>query len=71
VYRGDVPNAFEFIVVAALRVRQLVRGSLPRVTGAHKKTRIAQDEVLAGKVGKAEVPSTEAPVASPRERQSV
>jgi DNA-directed RNA polymerase subunit K/omega len=50
VYRSDVINAFEFVVVAGLRVRQLVRGCTARVGGDHKTTVIAQHEVLAGKV---------------------
>jgi DNA-directed RNA polymerase subunit K/omega len=47
----DVPNSFEFVVLASLRVRQLVDGCTPRVVGGEgKKTTIAQREVLAGKV---------------------
>jgi DNA-directed RNA polymerase subunit K/omega len=46
----EVANAFEFVVIASLRVRQLVDGCTPRVTGEGKITSIAQREVLAGKV---------------------
>ena len=47
----DVPNNFEFVVLASLRVRQLVDGCTPRVGGeGGKKTTIAQREVLAGKI---------------------
>jgi DNA-directed RNA polymerase subunit omega len=48
----DVPNNFEFVVLASLRVRQLVDGCTPRVDAGGKKTTIAQREVLAGKIGK-------------------
>jgi DNA-directed RNA polymerase subunit K/omega len=46
----EVANAFEFVVIASLRVRQLVDGCTPRVEGEGKVTSIAQREVLAGKV---------------------
>jgi DNA-directed RNA polymerase subunit K/omega len=47
----EVANAFEFVVIASLRVRQLVDGCTPRVDGhGGKVTSIAQREVLAGKV---------------------
>jgi DNA-directed RNA polymerase subunit K/omega len=42
--------AFEFAVVAGLRVGQLVRGCAPRVAAAHKVTVTAQLEVAEGKV---------------------
>lgn len=50
----EVSNAFEFVVLASLRVRQLVNGCTPRVEGEGKKTVIAQREVLAGMVPKLE-----------------
>ena len=43
-------NTFEFVVLASLRVRQLVDGCTPRVSWDGKKTAIARREVLAGKV---------------------
>jgi DNA-directed RNA polymerase subunit K/omega len=43
-------NTFEFVVVASLRVRQLVDGCTPRVPWDGKKTAIARRDVLAGKV---------------------
>jgi DNA-directed RNA polymerase subunit K/omega len=43
-------NTFEFVVIASLRVRQLVDGCTARVAGDGKKTAIARREVLAGKV---------------------
>jgi DNA-directed RNA polymerase subunit K/omega len=45
-----IGNSFEFVVLASLRVRQLVDGCTPRVDGEGKKTTIAKREVLAGKV---------------------
>jgi DNA-directed RNA polymerase subunit K/omega len=47
---NGVGNSFEFVVLASLRVRQLVDGCTPRVEGGGKKTTIAKREVLAGKV---------------------
>jgi len=43
-------NTFEFVVLASLRVRQLVDGCTPRVSWDGKKIAIARREVLAGKV---------------------
>ena len=41
-------GAFQFVVLATLRVAQLMRGSRPKVDGIHKATVIAQLEVSAG-----------------------
>ena len=49
-------NTFEFVVLASLRVRQLVDGCTPRVAWEGKKTAIARREVLAGKVPRIDVP---------------
>jgi hypothetical protein len=46
-------GAFEFVVLARLRVVQLMRGCTPRIEGDFKTTTIAQLEVAAGKVTKA------------------
>jgi DNA-directed RNA polymerase subunit K/omega len=46
-------NRFEFVVIAGLRARQLLAGSVPRETG-DKKITIAQREVLRRKVVKIE-----------------
>jgi DNA-directed RNA polymerase subunit K/omega len=46
-------NRFEFVVLAGMRARQLLRGALPRETG-EKKTTIARREVLRRKVEKLE-----------------
>jgi hypothetical protein len=43
-------TAFEFVVLAALRSAQLMRGCTPRVDGAHKTTVTAQLEIAAGRV---------------------
>jgi DNA-directed RNA polymerase subunit K/omega len=48
-------NTFEFVVVASLRVRQLVDGCTPRVSWDGKKTAIARREVQAGKVARIEL----------------
>ena len=50
--RSATSNAFEFVSIAVLRTQQLVRGCIPRVAGAgeHKKTTLAQMEIVAGKV---------------------
>lgn len=50
VNRPPETNAFEFVIVAALRAQQLQRGCTPRVAGDHKKITTAQMEVVAGKV---------------------
>ena len=45
--RSKLPNSFEFVVTAGARARQLLAGSTPRVAVAdHKKTTIAQQEVV-------------------------
>jgi len=43
-------NAFEFVVVSALRAAQLMRGCTPRVAPGFKHITTAQMEVAAGKV---------------------
>lgn len=50
VQRPIEQNAFEFVVLASLRARQLARGCTPRVAGAEKITITAQMEVAEGKV---------------------
>ena len=45
--RSKLPNSFEFVVMAGARARQLLAGSTPRVdVGTHKKTTVAQQEVV-------------------------
>ncbi len=48
-------NAFEFVVVAGARAKQLIRGCTPRTTGSEKIMKLAQKEVLEGKVEKVPV----------------
>lgn len=50
IWRPDRSNAFEFVVVSALRAAQLMRGCTPRVAAGFKHTTTAQLEVAAGKV---------------------
>ena len=48
-------NSFEFVVTAGARARQLMAGSVPRVfVGEHKKTTVAQQEVVTKMVEKIE-----------------
>jgi DNA-directed RNA polymerase omega subunit len=45
--RSKLANSFEFVVTAGARARQLLAGSVPRVEpGLHKKTTVAQQEVI-------------------------
>ena len=45
--RSKLPNSVEFVVTAGARARQLLAGSTPRVeVGDHKKTTVAQQEVV-------------------------
>jgi DNA-directed RNA polymerase omega subunit len=53
--RSKLSNSFEFVVMAGARARQLLAGSTPRVTvGEHKKTTVAQQEVITKAVEKIE-----------------
>jgi DNA-directed RNA polymerase subunit K/omega len=53
--RTKLPNSFEFVVTAGARARQLMAGSVPRVeVGDHKKTTVAQREVVTKVVEKIE-----------------
>ena len=51
--RTPKTNRFEFVVLAGLRARQLLRGALPREEG-EKTVTIAQREILRRKVEKIE-----------------
>jgi DNA-directed RNA polymerase subunit K/omega len=59
VHRTDVPNAFEFVIVAGARARQLLRGCTPRTSGNEKLVRLAQKEVKEGKISKQAVEPAE------------
>jgi DNA-directed RNA polymerase subunit K/omega len=51
--RSKLPNSFEFVVTAGARARQLLAGSTPRVAvNDHKKTTVAQQEVVTKQVEK-------------------
>ena len=50
-------NAFEFVVVAGARAKQLMRGCTPRTTGSDKIVKLAQKEVREGKVEKLQIES--------------
>jgi len=52
--RIETGNAFEFVVVASARAKQLLVGCTPRVEGSPKPARRAQQEVMAGLVKKIE-----------------
>ena len=53
--RSKLSNSFEFVVTAGARARQLMAGSVPRViVGEHKKTTVAQQEVVTRAVEKIE-----------------
>jgi len=55
--RSKLPNSFEFVVTAGARARQLLAGSTPRVVvGDHKRTTVAQQEVVTRLVEKIENP---------------
>ena len=61
--RTKLPNSFEFVVTAGARARQLLAGSVPRVeVGEHKKTTVAQKEVITKAVEKIEKSDGENPV---------
>lgn len=51
-------NAYEFVVVAALRAQQLLAGCTPRLDGAHNAATMAQMEVAAGRVERADTTPT-------------
>jgi DNA-directed RNA polymerase omega subunit len=53
--RSKLSNSFEFVVTAGARARQLLAGSTPRVVvGEHKKTTVAQTEVMTRQIEKIE-----------------
>ena len=50
--RPEIPNKFEFVIVAGARARQLLAGCTPRIEGTDKLVKLAQKEVREGKVQK-------------------
>lgn len=63
VVRPIKQNAYEFVVVAALRAQQLLAGSVPRLSGEHSASTMAQMEVAGGCVART---SAEAAVEPPQ-----
>ena len=53
-------NAYEFVVVSALRAQQLLAGCVPRVEGDHGASTTAQMEVADGRVARDHNPATDA-----------
>ena len=47
-------NAYEFVVVSALRAQQLLAGCTPRIEGDHAAATMAQLEVASGRVARAD-----------------
>ena len=58
IYRAE-SNAFEFVVIAGARAKQLLRGCAPRtsVAGTEKLVKVAQREVSERKVEKVPAPA--------------
>lgn len=54
-------NAYEFVVVAALRAQQLLAGCTPLLPGEHSAATMAQMEVAGGHVGRSGVQSPVSP----------
>jgi len=48
-------SAYEFVVLSALRAKQLLAGCVPRVEGEHSRSTMAQMEVAGGHVKRAEL----------------
>ena len=46
--RSTLPNAFEFVVLASARAKQLLNGCVPKVEASGKPAKTAQREVLEG-----------------------
>ena len=53
VTRPPTTNAYEFIVISALRAQQLLSGCTPRLSGEHNAMVMAQMGVAAGHVTRA------------------
>lgn len=57
--KTEVKNAFELVVLAGARARQLLRGCTPRVEGPSKPARLAALEVTQGHIRQVELDSGE------------
>jgi DNA-directed RNA polymerase subunit K/omega len=51
-------NPYEFVAVSALRAKQLLAGCTPRLEGDHSPATMAQMEVAAGCITRADVSDT-------------
>jgi DNA-directed RNA polymerase subunit K/omega len=58
VYLPSDSCAFEFVVLTALRTKQLMAGCVPRVAPACKHTSTAAIEVVTGKVAREALPAS-------------
>lgn len=54
VTRPSHMNAYEFVVISALRAQQLLAGCTPRLAGEHTAATMAQMEVADGHVPRAD-----------------
>jgi DNA-directed RNA polymerase subunit K/omega len=65
VMRPDHLSAYEFVVICALRAKQLLTGCTPRLAGDHNAPTMAQMEVAAGCILRADAAIAESlPTAS-------
>jgi DNA-directed RNA polymerase omega subunit len=60
----NIDSKYRFVILSALRARQLQGGSIPHIRDARKSTQLAQKEILQGLVkfripGKDEEPQEE------------
>ena len=49
----NVPNEFELVMLAAMRVRQLIKGAQPLLKSDNREVVLALREIAAGKLRKA------------------
>lgn len=61
VIRPATYNSYEFVVIAALRAKQLLSGCVPLVPGDHSAATTAQMEVAAGRVVRTAVDLSNSP----------
>jgi DNA-directed RNA polymerase subunit K/omega len=54
--KKEVKNAFEFVILAGARARQLLRGCAPRTEGSAKPARLAALEIKQGHIRRLQVP---------------
>lgn len=54
----QIPGTFAFVVLSALRAKQLARGCVPKVAVRPTKARTAQAEVAAGLIDVLEPPAS-------------